>query len=221
MNELKGIVISSIDYKEKSNVVYLYTPFGHDSIKANRSKDYKSGLLGFTTTLNEVSYIKSNSKFPTLLEYSIIRSNYELTESIDKIDSIFKMLEVIKNIPEDSNHERIYNYIISVINDLKKYDPKKVLALFLIKMLYTFGVTPNLKSCIKCGSTNIQFLSISQGECYCNSCTSYNNIDKYKIWYEYYYDKKNIEDYTDIDFDNLLNDIYIYYGNHVHINLKR
>jgi len=71
MNEIKGLVISSIDYKEKSKVVYLYTPNGHDSVKAYQSKDFKKGLLGFTTTLNEVSYVKTNSKFSTLMEYSV------------------------------------------------------------------------------------------------------------------------------------------------------
>ncbi|MBE6137480.1 MAG: DNA repair protein RecO [Erysipelotrichaceae bacterium] len=220
MNEIKGLVISSIDYKEKSKVVYLYTPNGHDSVKAYQSKDFKKGLLGFTTTLNEVSYVKTNSKFSTLMEYSVLNNNFKLTESVDILNCVFKILEVIKAIPEESDHKRIYDYIITTINNLNNHNPKKVLALFLIKMLHTFGVTPNLKHCIKCGSTNIQFLSISHGECYCGSCTSYNNIDKYKIWYEYYYDKKNTEMYSEVDYDNLLNDIYSYYSNHVHINIK-
>ena len=32
MNEFKGLIIDSIDYKEKSKIVYLYTPYGKESI---------------------------------------------------------------------------------------------------------------------------------------------------------------------------------------------
>ena len=85
MNEIPGLVISSIDYKEKSKIVYLYTPYGHDSVRANHSKDMKKGLLGFTTTLNQVSYIKTNAKFPTLIEYNLVKTNFDLASSIKNI----------------------------------------------------------------------------------------------------------------------------------------
>ena len=78
MKEIEGIVLSCIDYKEKSKIVYLYTTIGHDSVKAVKAKDISSGLLPFTTTLNEVVYLRSNTKFPVLLEFQLQKSNYDL-----------------------------------------------------------------------------------------------------------------------------------------------
>lgn len=220
MNELKGIIINSIDYKEKSKIVYLYTPYGHDSVKANQSKDFKKGLLGFTTTLNEVSFIKTKSKFPTLVEYNVINNNFDITQSVDILEVVFKILEIIKAVPEESDHERIYKFLVLTIENLKKYNPKKILTIFLIKMLHAFGINPNLKSCVKCSSNDIKFLSIDSGECYCSKCSTLNNFDTYKIWFEYYYSKKEIDEFTDTDFDSILLDLYNYYSKYADIYLK-
>ena len=66
----KGIVIGSIDYKEKSKIVYLYTPNGKESVLAGGAKSIKGGMLGFTNTLNYVEYVKTQSNLPKLVEYN-------------------------------------------------------------------------------------------------------------------------------------------------------
>ena len=68
---MEGIVINTIDYKEKSKIVYLYTPNGINSVKA---LDVMKKNLGFIVTLNHVEYNVSNGKFPTVLEYNLIKS---------------------------------------------------------------------------------------------------------------------------------------------------
>ena len=87
-------------------------------------------------------------------------------------------------------------------------------------MLWVFGINPNLKTCNVCGNTNnlVTFL-IKDAVALCDKCSTSNQ--KYKIWNEYYFEKKDIDKYTDIDFDELLNDIYLYYKYHSHINLKK
>lgn len=221
MNEIKGLVISSIDYKEKSKIVYLYTPYGHDSVKANHSKDLSKGLLGFTTTLNEVNYIKSNAKFPTLLEYNLIKSNFDLISSIDKISVIGVILKVIQNIPYDTNHAKTFKFIIDTINSLYDNNPKKVLSVFLIKMTYVFGVHPILNSCVSCGAMNNLFsFSWTLAAVTCKDCTPNNKSNELEIWKEYYQEKKDIREYSNTDFDKLLVEICKYYQKHVNIDLK-
>lgn len=220
MNEIPGLVISSIDYKEKSKIVYLYTPYGHDSIRANHSKDMKKGLLGFTTTLNQVTYIKTNAKFPTLIEYNLVKTNFDLASSVKNIPAITAILKVIQNIPDDVNHERLFNYIIEIINGLYINDPKKVLSIFLIKMLYVFGVNPMLKSCVSCGSSDIYTFSILNSGALCKKCSNTSDSNLLDKWIEYYYDKKDISSYSDTNFDILLEDIKKYYLNHANIDLK-
>lgn len=221
MNEIHGLVISSIDYKEKSKIVYLYTPYGHDSIKANHSKDLSKGLLGFTTTLNEVNYIKSSAKFPTLIEYNLVKSNFSLISSIDKISVIGVIIKIIQNIPNDTDHFKVFNFILDTINSLNTCNPKKVLAIFLIKMTYVFGVNPVLGHCINCGNTqNLFSFSISLGTVLCRSCSTNSNSNYLEIWKEYYQDKKGFDEYSNVDFDELLFDILKYYQMHVNIDLK-
>lgn len=223
MNEFKGLIIDSIDYKEKSKIVYLYTPYGKESILVKAGKAYKAGNLGMITTLNEVSYVKSKAKLPVMIEYHVLNSYFEITSSIEKIKAISIILEIIKNIPIDSNHLRCYDFIIKTLNDLKNNsNTKKVLSLFLIKMLYIYGVNPSLKECVNChNKDNLVFFDIQRGGALCFNCTLNNTKEKLDIWTEYYYDKKDINDYTDIDFDKLLKDIGSYYNIHLSINIEK
>lgn len=219
MNEVQGLIISSIDYKEKSKIVYLYTPNGHDSVRASRSKDISSGLLGFTTTLNEVMYVKSNAKFPTVIEYRILDSYFSLTESVSKIQAVRILLEVIRHIPQDSDHSRIYPFVMQTLRDLKEQEAGRVLSVFLIKMLYVFGVTPNLKYCLTCGREGLVFFSIPEGGGYCQTCCQKENGSLLRLWREYYYEKKPITEYTEADYPRLLEGIFRYYAIHVHLQL--
>ena len=221
MNEFKGLIIDSIDYKEKSKIIYLYTPLGKESVLVKAGKAYKAGNLGMITTLNEVSYVKSKAKLPSMIEYNILNSYFDLTNSLDKIKASSIIIEIINNIPEDTNHERCYNFIINTLNDLKKYDnPKKVLSIFLIKMLYVFGINPSLKECVICHrKTDLVFLDLLRGGALCSSCTVNNNKEKLDLWIEYYYEKKELEEYQNVDFDLLLKDIALYYNNHLSIEI--
>lgn len=220
MNEIPGLVISSIDYKEKSKIVYLYTPYGHDSVRANHSKDMKKGLLGFTTTLNQVSYIKTNTKFPTLIEYNLVKTNFDLASSIKNIPSITAILKVIQNIPEDANHQRLFSFLIEIINALYTADSKKILSIFLIKMLYAFGVNPMLKHCVCCNSSDVFTFSIINAGALCKGCSNTSDSRLLNIWTEYYYDKKELSSFSDTNFDILLADIKKYYLNYVNLDLK-
>lgn len=220
MKEIEGIVLSCIDYKEKSKIVYLYTTIGHDSVKAVKAKDISSGLLPFTTTLNEVVYLRSNTKFPVLLEFQLQKSNYDLVNYPVLYPFLKRFLVIVKSIPNDSNHEHVYKFIIEILHQLNVDNHKKLLAIFLIKMLYIFGIQPNFKECLRCKSIYPSFFSIRDGGFYCNNCLKKNNIEVYKIWKEYYFDKKDISEYSDCDFDAFLDDIYMYYQIHAHIYLK-
>lgn len=220
MNEIKGLVLYSIDYKEKSKIVYLYTPYGHDSVKANRSKEMNSGQMGFTMGLNEVAYIKSAGRLPALLEYRLEESFFDLSQSISKMAVVANMIEVIRRIPEDSSHEKIYAFIIICLKRLRTENPQKVLAVFLIKMLYVFGVAPNLKHCMVCGSEEVSVFSVAEGGAFCRIHRNSARTGGYALWKEYYYDKKDIALYSDTAFDEFLQDIFRYYAVHVQIFLK-
>lgn len=217
-NEIEGIVLSSIDYKETSKIVYLYTPLGNISLKALQAKKLKSGDLAFITTANIVSFIMTKGDFPTLIEYNLIYSNYNLVSSINKIKVLSNIISIIKQVPHDSPHIKIYPFIKKCIVSLEKEDEIKVLTLFLIKMLYAFGINPNLKECINCNNTKIIDFNVSLGGALCNNC-SHNRSNTINLWKEYYYDKKEIKDYSDVT-EELVKEVLLFYKLHLSMNIK-
>lgn len=217
--KLEGIVLSEIDYKESSKIVNLYTPNGRIGIKALGSKKIKNGLLGFTTTGNTVSFVATDSKLPSLIEYDIIDSIIVKNLDLDSIKILGVIIYIINNLPNDIDNKIIYNFIKNVISSIGKINSNKLISIFLIKMLYAFGVSPNLKSCVNCNNKdNLISFNIQLGGALCNNCS--NEINDLKIWNEYYYDKKNLEDFSDTDYIILINEIKRYYEYHLNIKLK-
>ena len=145
----------------------------------------------------------------------------DLVNDINKLEVLRIMIEVINYIPQDSNNDLMYNFIEkSFIALSSNIDPYKVLDIFLIKMLYVFGINPILKCCAKCGSvSNFLSFSIVDGGILCMNCTTIKN-DSYIYWQEYYYSKKEIEEYSDCNFIELLKEINKYYLINAHINLN-
>ena len=217
--KLEGIVLSEIDYKEASKIVNLYTEKGKIGVKALGSKKIKNGLLGFITTGNTVSFVTTDKEVYTLIEYDIIDSIMKKDLDINEMKALGTILYIINMIPSDSPHEKIYPFVKDILSNIKNINIDKLLSIFLIKMLYPFGISPNLKSCVKCQNKHdLIAFDIAYGGALCKNCIDKtNNIE---IWNEYYYGKKNLKDYSDTDFSILLNQIKNYYSYHLNIRLK-
>lgn len=98
--------------------------------------------------------------------------------------------------------------------------PKKLLCIFLVKMLYAFGIAPNLKSCVSCGKNEVSFIDLDAGGALCKDCASLKNSDELYIWKEYYYGKKDTKDFTACNYDAMLTKIRDYYQRYASIYLK-
>lgn len=218
-NEIEGIILSSIDYKEASKIVYLYTNIGNISVKALKAKKIKGGDLGFITTGNIVSFVMTNNNLPTLIEYHLKDTLFDLTTNINKINALSNILNILKLIPSDSPHNLIYPMVSKYISLLKDKNEKKILSIILIKLLYAFGVNPILKECINCKNTNLIDFNPRLGGSLCNNCSNHKS-ETLKYWKIYYYQKKEIDSFPDCDFDLLLNEIKLYYQFHLSIKIN-
>lgn len=217
---MEGIVIKSIDYKEKSKLVYLYTPSGIKSVKA---LDVSKTKLGFITTLNQVEFEASAGKLPTVLDYSLMKSHYSLYQNLDKISVLAPMLDVLFHLEEDVNHARIYPFFLRTLKNLEESNfPKVILSIFLIKMLSVFGIKPELKKCLHCGRTDIVNFSLGEGGALCSACSAQNekNFLIYRSFYEFYYAQDfDVKPHL-ISEEELLEAIYNYYAIHANFKLK-
>ena len=217
--KLEGIVINSIDYKETSKIVNLYTNNGKISVIAKGALNPKKGFLGFITTGNIVSFVCTDSNAKSLMEYSLIHNSFNINDNIELIKAFGVIIDIIKEIPDDINHEKCYEFIKNVLLNLGKVNTKRLMSVFLIKLLYVFGIAPNLKTCVRCNSNIIVSISISSGGALCDKCST-PDIEYLNIWKEYYYDKKDFNLYSDTNYDKLIKDIRDYYSYHLGINLR-
>ena len=216
----EGVVINSFDYKETSKIIHLYTIDGKMSVEAVGANNPKKGLLGFTEIGNTVSFITTDGKIKKVVEYEVLNSLYDISLDLLRVKCFMVILDIIKNIPEDTNHNLLYPYIKQTFKDIRDKNPKKLLSIFLIKMLYVFGIKPNLTSCIHCGSLDIKYLDLLNGGAVCNNCKSISNLESLILFKEYYKEKKDIDLYQDTDYDKLLKDLKEYYSRYASINLK-
>ncbi|MGM9969558.1 MAG: DNA repair protein RecO [Anaeroplasma sp.] len=214
-----GIVYKTIDYKETSKIVYLYTPNGKVSIKALGALKIKNGLLPFVTIGNVVSFVSNDDEFKTLLEFNLEKGIINYTEDLSVMKSFGVIIEIINNLPDDIDNYKVFNYILKTLEWLS-IDNKKALAVFLIKMLYVFGVAPNLKKCNRCDSNiNLGFNPIT-GYSLCNNCGNYDK-ELYSIWNNYYYLKTDdISNYLECDYNALFKSIKEYYKEFTGIIIK-
>lgn len=223
MDEILGLVLYSIEYKEKGRIVNLYTKYGIKGVLVNNAMNLKSHNLAFCNTLNVLNFIATGKDLLRLKEYSVVSSYYELTEDLSKMDIVFTIIKVLKNIKVESVelNEKYLLFVISILDLLKKdISSKLLLAVFLIKSLKMFGIEPNFSSCISCQNPNIVFFSYKAGGVLCPNCTRHNNKDTILFDFKNIYYNKNIEDISiTSNIEDLLKVISSYYQEHAYITL--
>lgn len=212
----RGFIYKIIDYKESSKIIYLYTKEGKKSFKAlgvNKKNNKFSSVL---ITSNIIEYSLTSGDFPSLVEGEAMYSFMNKLENIKIVEALRIIIELINLMPDDVNNERFYAFLeITLINLVS--NPNKVLAIFLIKSLYLFGINPNFNECIKCHTKNNLIEISALGGALCSNCGDNHNYD---IWKEYYFDKKDILAYSDTDFNKLFKEINEYYLSNLNIDLK-
>ena len=110
---VEGIVLDALDYKDKSKIVHLYTPFGMDSVLAVHAAALTSGKTAFAQTFNEVEYLKSKAALPKLIEYRLQTSHYDFSSDLRLFPVLSVFLQVLKNLDPASPHHRIYPFFKS------------------------------------------------------------------------------------------------------------
>lgn len=217
---MEGIVLKTIDYKEKSKLVYLYTPAGIISVKA---LDVSKAKLGFVTTLNQVEFEMTSGKLPTVTEYSLKKSFYSIYENLDKVGILAPILDVIFHLEEDANHTRIYPFLLECLDELLLTEqPYLLLSIFLVKMLAVFGIKPELKKCVRCSSSQLVDFSLFEGGSLCDNCSKFHkkNYQLLQDFQKLYYTRELKNFSLILSYEDILEAIYQYYAMHANFKLK-
>jgi len=173
--KIEGIVISTVDYKESSKIVNIFTATeGIIGTVAKGCKNIKSPLRTTTTTLSYgIFYLNEKSKgLPVITEVDIISYFKETRKDFFKLNYSLFLLELTSQVYRHDNNSNIYMMLISGLKKINEgYDACIITNIIEMKLLNNLGIIPNLDCCVSCGSkNNIVTISSDKGGYLCCFC---------------------------------------------------
>jgi DNA repair protein RecO (recombination protein O) len=191
----KAFVLNSIDYKESSKILYLYSEKGHLSVIAHGVKKMNSinRFLSQNGTLIKLS--TTNGKFPSLKEGEIINEYENIKKSVESYTYMNHIMELVRNvISEDLDHIKMFHFLEKVFIKINNEDDYEIITfIFELKLLHFIGYGLNFKECSICGKSENLVFNVSNGGLVCPEHLNFNdlsyNIDIYNyLKYLYYID---------------------------------
>lgn len=217
----RGLVIRSLDYKDTSKIVYVFTPLGILSVRGVGSKRYKNKNFKFGEILTYIEMEITDSAFPSLIDYSVIDNFTDLKADIRKFFKYGHLLEFLSHFPNDIPYERVLDYILDTIRLGRVYNPSLLILMLEVKSLPLFGIKPELEHCQLCRKSNPEFISISRGGAMCTSHSDGSYLlEPIKRLYLFDLKRDDYEDLSDIDLKVVYTFIREYYAYHADVHLK-
>lgn len=226
MEEINGIILKKIDYKESSSIAYVYTAKGLVSVLVHGARKINSKHLNLIRIGQLVKFQISGKDLKTLRDGDIVRHFQEITADLEKFTYTTHLLELIYSFAQhDHDHEKLYQFLLKIMGlvaDEKAYIPYINMAE--LKLLYLLGVNPLFKHCVSCErKDHLQFSIVAGGMCcpdHLDQPTSVSNHVLKAMMMLYYFDLavdvlEPIPNQTLIGLRQLLDDYYAY-----HLNTK-
>jgi len=171
MEMIEAIVLRSLDYKDNSKILYLYTNKGLVSVIAHGVKKMNSPFRVLSQTGNYIQIAYSKGDFPSLKEGSLIDEYSNLRNDLFSYTYFTHILELVNNtIPEDSNHPKMFQFIKKIATKLNEgIDAETISLIFELKLLYFLGYGLNLKQCNICNLQEDLVFSVEHGGLVCRN----------------------------------------------------
>lgn len=177
MNEIEGIIVNELDYRDTSKIITVLTRNGLISMIAKGCKSPKSILRSCTDKLTYGKfYIKyKENKLSILNNFDNYLCFKNIRTDFIKLGFSIYLLDLSYQVARES-----FNYLMydNLIDCLKKIDadinPLLITNILELRYLNYLGVSPILDTCSACNcSNNIIGLSIDKGGFVCSNC--FNN----------------------------------------------
>ena len=195
MEAIKALVLNSIDYKEASKILYLYTEKGHLSVIAHGVKKMNSINRFLSQNGTYIKLTTTQSKFPSLKEGEMINDYENIKKDILTYTYQNHIMESVKyTISDDLNHVKMFQFMLKVFNQMNEnVDPELLSFIFELKLLYFIGYGLNFKSCSVCDKKEHLVFSPSHGGLICKEHLQFKDVSYNKdihdiLKYLYYID---------------------------------
>ena len=182
--KVKGIVISSRDYKDNDKLLTLYTlEKGIVFAKLVGVKKPNAKLKAAKELFCFAEFeMAKKGDFLTITSANIIETFHNLTSDIDKFYAGCLILEVLKTVgKENQKNELLFLETLKNLQVLayQKIDPNLIKMRFLIKIFEAMGYRLSLNKCATCGENfiNKRYFSPSEGSINCTFCKTSDAIE--------------------------------------------
>ena len=217
VKKVEGIIVSTVDYKESSKIVNIFTSEeGIIGVLSRGCKKLNSKLNASSNVLTYgVFYLSDNNRgLPSLMEVDIIDSFRVIRKDLIKTNFSIYLLELCREVYKSDNDNEIYKLLISCLNKINEgYDANVMTAIVSLKLLDYLGIKPIVDRCVNCGSNdNIVTISSYKGGYLCSNCVGNEqifNLKTLKLIRMFYY--VDISKISKIDIsDNILKEINLF-----------
>lgn len=204
MDEVEGIIVNEIDYRDKSKIISVLTNKGLIGMIAKGCKSPKSMLRSCTDKLTYGKfYIKYKENKLSILNNFDSYSNFKNIKSdFNKLGFTMYLLNLSYQVAKENFNENIYYNLVDALKKIEDgINPLVMTNILELKFLTFLGVEPILDRCSICmNQNNIIGLSTSKGGLVCSNCFQNDMLVDEKviklIRLYYYIDIKKIDSFN-------------------------
>ena len=169
MEDFIGVILKKINYKESSEIIYLYTKNGLESILVHGSRNMKSPNLNLPKILNLVKVSVSGKNLKVMREGEVLNQFSHLSSNLEKYTYLLHLVETIYYFStHEHDHERLLNFLIKILLIIEKNDNYiPYINMVELKLLYLLGVNPNFTGCLICDKKENLVFSVKDGSVFC------------------------------------------------------
>ncbi len=180
MNDISQvIVLSQMDYKENDALIKVFSyEYGLMTFLAKgiRKINSKNRSICMPYTISEFMFnYNETSQIQSLLSGQILQTHYKIHEDLQKSGAASLCVELIENLIHDENEQNVlhehYEFTKFILDQIEeKTQLNAVMAFMLTSYMNYYGISPHVDSCVLCGSTKVNSMSIEEGGLICNTC---------------------------------------------------
>ena len=204
MDEVEGIIVNEIDYRDKSKIISVLTNKGLIGMIAKGCKSPKSMLRSCTDKLTYGKfYIKYKENKLSILNNFDSYSNFKnIKNDFNKLGFTMYLLNLSYQVAKENFNKNIYYNLVDALKKIEDgINPLVMTNILELKFLTFLGVEPILDRCSICmNQNNIIGLSTSKGGLVCSNCFQNDMLVDEKviklIRLYYYIDIKKIDSFN-------------------------
>ncbi len=182
MEETKGLVLQSLDYKDNHKILYLYTAVGHQTLLAYGVKKMNNIQRFLSQRGSLIQYKTPKKPMDSLCDGELLNGYDSIKEDPTTYTRMLHILELVRHVIDDhSNHPKMFQFLVKIFDQMNQLkDAELYQYIFELKLLHFIGYGLNFKQCNICGNNKDLVFHPSSGGVICR-----HHIKDFSVTYPY------------------------------------